>query len=108
MPSLQIQAQDPSTQLERWNHAVELLGGQRATARLLGCSERTMRALCSGERQLHEGWLRDISAQLLQHAEACRLAERGLSPAFASNRVEGQRDEDGRRQRYQHVAARED
>lgn len=108
MPSPSIQAQDPSTQLERWNQAVDLLGGQRATARLLGCSERTMRALCSGERQLHEGWLRDISAQLLQHAEACRHAERGLSPAFASNRVDGQRDADGRRLRYQQAASQED
>ncbi|MED5545660.1 hypothetical protein [Novosphingobium decolorationis] len=78
-------AQDPSTQLDFWNQAVQLLGGQRPTARLLECSERTIRALCSGERQIHDGWLKDISAALLQHASACRAMERKLSPDFSGN-----------------------
>ncbi|MBT0666991.1 hypothetical protein HT136_01245 [Novosphingobium profundi] len=78
-------AQDPSTQLTYWNEAVQLLGGQRPAARTLGCNERTIRALCSGERNLHDGWLKDISSALLQHASACRNLERKLSPDFSGN-----------------------
>lgn len=94
-------AQDPSTQLDLWNEAVQMLGGQRPAARVLGCSERTVRGLCSGERPIHEGWLRDISIALLALAERARLVERKLSPAFVSNLVDGQAQEDGRRLRFQ-------
>lgn len=80
---------DPATQLEIFAHAVDLLGGQRATARALGIHERSVRALLAGPeaggRALHDGFLRDIAEALLDHAEACRLAERRLSPAFAAN-----------------------
>ena len=80
---------DPATQLEIFAHAVDLLGGQRATARALGIHERSVRALLAGPeaggRALHDGFLRDIAKALLAHAEACRLAERRLSPAFAAN-----------------------
>lgn len=81
---------DPKTQLEDFALAVELLGGQRATARALGIHERSVRALIAGPdqpfgRALHDGFLRDAAAALLAHAEACRALERRLSPAFAAN-----------------------
>jgi hypothetical protein len=76
---------DPDTQLAQFTRAVELLGGQRATARYLKVSERTIRFLLAGERALHDGWLRDVSAALIAHADECRQMERQLSPAFASN-----------------------
>lgn len=81
----------PESQLEWWNRAVELLGGKRATAAGLPINERTMRYLCAGELPLHEGHLRDIARLLLAHAEACRQAERALSPAFVSNLTGDQR-----------------
>lgn len=81
---------DPKTQLETFALAVELLGGQRATARALGIHERSVRALLAGPdeptgRALHDGVLQVIAEALIDHAEACRLAERRLSPAFAVN-----------------------
>lgn len=81
---------DPKTQLEDFALAVELLGGQRATARELGIHERSVRALLAGPeaphgRALHDGFLRNIAKALLAHAAACRSAERRLSPAFAAN-----------------------
>lgn len=75
----------PGFQRSDWLDAVELLGGQRAAARKLGIAERTMRALMSGERKIHDGFLADMSKALLDHAEACRRAERKLTPAFAAN-----------------------
>jgi hypothetical protein len=84
-------ATTPETQLARFRQAIELLGGQRATARVLGCNERTIRALWNGERPLHDGWLRDIAAALIAHADQCRALERQISPAFTGNLTEDQR-----------------
>lgn len=84
---------DPETQLARFRDAVGLLGGQRAAARMLGCNERTMRGLFSGERALHDGWLRDTAAALIAHADACRALERRISPAFVGNLTPDQRDQ---------------
>lgn len=87
---------DPITQLDDFRRAVELLGGQRAAARAMSDSsgismnERTMRSLCSGERNLHAGYLRDIARALIAHADACRIMERKLSPAFAANLTQTQ------------------
>lgn len=92
---------DPETQRHLFAQAVDMLGGQRPAARTIGCSERTIRSLISGERQLHSGFLRDAAAALIQHADACRKLERQISPAFAANMVEGQRDADGRYSRRQ-------
>lgn len=75
----------PGFQRHDWLAAVELLGGIRAAARALPCNERTMRALCSGERKLHDGYLADMSKALLAHAEACRFVEKKLTPAFTAN-----------------------
>ena len=77
--------------------AVALLGGQRVTARAIGCSERTLRDLCSGRRMVHDGFLRDAAAALVAHADRCRDVERRLNPLFAANRPAGLPRETGRR-----------
>lgn len=87
------------TQLEFFQLAVRALGGSRSAAEAISCSERMMTRLLSGQAKLHEGFLADISAALLRHAELCRHLERRLSPAFVSNLVDGQAQEDGRRKR---------
>lgn len=91
----------PETQLQLWNEAVQLLGGQRPVARALDCGERTIRALCSGERDLHSGWLEDISRLLIAHAEKCRRAERKLSPGFRANLTDDQAEAKPRRDWHQ-------
>lgn len=85
MPAKAPQARSPEMQLQFWIAAVQLLGGQRCVARLLNSDESTIRALCSGESALDEGWLRGISRALLAHAEHCRKLERKLDPAFLTN-----------------------
>ncbi len=80
----------PQEQLGLFARAVDALGGPRAVARTLSCSERTVSRLLSGEAALHEGWLRDISSALLEHANVCRKLERSLSPDFPSNLLAGQ------------------
>lgn len=67
---------DPNLKL--FNEAVQLLGGQRAAARYLKISERSVRFVLAGERELHDGFLREIAAALVEHAEKCRAAERTL------------------------------
>lgn len=90
---------DFDEQRARFNLAVNALGGQRATADMLNCSERTVRDLVSGKRAIHTGFLRDISAALVRHAEMCRQLERHLTPELRKNLTEAQRTEssDGRR-----------
>lgn len=91
----------PENQIELFSQAVEALGGARSASRLLGCSEKTVGRIMSGQVTLHEGYLKDIAAALIQHADHCRKLERRLSPAFPSNLVQGQAQPDGRRTRYQ-------
>ena len=55
---------DPDEQREIFIQATELLGGLRATGRILGIGERTMRGFKTGEYALHDGHLRDIAAAL--------------------------------------------
>ena len=83
---------DQQAQLEYFRQAVDLLGGQRPTARAIGVAERTIRALLSGERQLHPGFLQDAATALLEHAEQCRKLERLISPAFSGNLTAEQRE----------------
>ncbi|WP_343612870.1 hypothetical protein [Novosphingobium sp.] len=80
----------PVEQIERFALAVELLGGPHAAARTLGLSEAEIDDLCIGRRALHIDLLQAISRALLLHAEACRLMERRLSPAFHDNILPGQ------------------
>jgi hypothetical protein len=49
---------DPQQQLIRFREGVELLGGQRATARALGVNERTIRALYGAERPCTSAFFR--------------------------------------------------
>lgn len=76
---------DQQTQLEYFARAVALLGGNSATARALGMNERSVRYLLDGTRRLHTGVLEDMAKALIAHADECRMLERKLSPAFASN-----------------------
>ena len=92
-------AQQPETQRALFNRAVTALGGKRETARSLGIGERTIRALCSGERNIHDGFLRDIARMLLTRSDECRRLERLLSPAFSGNLTERQQQRPGRRRR---------
>jgi hypothetical protein len=83
---------DPATQHQRFLAAIDLLGGQRATARAIGINDRTLRALIAGEKNLHQGYLQDIATALQHHADACREAERQLSPLFTANLTQHQQD----------------
>lgn len=87
---------DPANQLERFTLAVQLLGGQRAVASYLGVNERHVRYLLSGERDLHDGILRDVAAALVAHADACRTLERRIFPAFSGNLTQRQADRKGK------------
>ena len=87
---------DPDTQLDRFCRAVDLLGGQRATARYLGINERQIRFLIAGDRPLHDGFLRDTAKALIAHADACRKLERLISPAFVGNLTADQAERQGR------------
>jgi DNA-binding transcriptional regulator YdaS (Cro superfamily) len=80
----------PVEQIERFTIAVELLGGQHNAARILQISDRMVSDLCNGQRPLDIGFLRNISRALIMHADACRLMERRLSPAFLDNVLPGQ------------------
>lgn len=76
---------DPDSQLGRFRDAVQLLGGVRSAARELDVADRTIYALIYGKRALHDGFLRDMAAALIRHADKCRALERQLSPAFVGN-----------------------
>lgn len=84
------------TQLQLFNQACDLLGGNRATAQLLGINERNVRYLRAGDRKLHDGYLRDVSAALIKHAQQCRELERQLSPAFSNNLTQRQAERAGK------------
>lgn len=81
---------DNDTQRDLFSRAVQLLGGQQATAAALGINDRSVRMLLQGERRLHPGILEDLCKALIAHADECRRIERKLSPAFASNRTDEQ------------------
>jgi hypothetical protein len=76
---------DPDSQLGRFRRAVELIGGVRTAARELDVSDRTIYGLIYAKRPLHDGFLRDMAAALIRHADECRTLERQLSPAFIGN-----------------------
>lgn len=82
-------------QLALFTQAVEALGGQRVTARVLGLEERDLRSRLSGEAALDPAILRDISRALIEHADRCRKLERKLSPAFSENLTESQAERFG-------------
>lgn len=81
----QLPHTDPDSQLARFRKAVQLIGGTRAAARELGVSDRTIYGLIYAKRDLHDGFLRDMAAALIRHADDCRALERKISPAFVGN-----------------------
>ena len=87
---------DPDEQREIFIRATELLGGLRATGRILGIGERTMRGFKTGEYALHDRHLRDVSAALIALAVQCREVERQLNPGFSGNLTAHQRDRMGK------------
>lgn len=91
---------DPDSQLARFTEAVQLLGGVRSAARALDCNDRTMYALIYGKRELHDGWLRDMAAALIKHADACRAIERKISPAFVGNLTTAQQTDKPHHNRF--------
>ncbi len=82
--------------VELFAQAVDLLGGQRATADYLGVSDRTVRALLNPDgkngRKLHDGFLRDTAAALVQHAEKCRKLEPYLFGFAIKSAKQGEKD----------------
>lgn len=91
---------DPDSQLAHFRAAVQLLGGVRSAARELGCNDRTLYALIYGNRDLHDGWLRDMAEALIKHADACRALERKISPAFVGNLTTAQQTEKPHHNRF--------
>lgn len=85
------------TQHAHFVEAVQLLGGERSAAHVLRVSDRTVRRLIAGDSPIHDGFLRDMAAALLAHADACRALEKQINPLFSANLVNGQAREDGRR-----------
>lgn len=77
-------------QLALWNTGVDLLGGEAAAARVLGCEVAVVAALRAGELDLQEEQLRAVSQALLHHADRCRKLERQLSPDFSGNLTRSQ------------------
>lgn len=76
----------PDTEkLELIRQACRLLGTKERAASILGMTDRSLRYLLAGEREIHTGLLEDISKALIDHADRCRALERQLNPAFASN-----------------------
>jgi DNA-binding transcriptional regulator YdaS (Cro superfamily) len=77
--------------------AIELLGGQRATARLLGITERSMRNLVNGSNPIHMGFIGDITEALRDHARACNDLAKATDPLFTANLIPGERPPVARR-----------
>lgn len=75
------------TRLANFIRAVDLLGGQRATAQILGIAERTMRDLVSDRRHIHDGFMADITSALYDRERTCRELARATDPLFSANRV---------------------
>ena len=71
--------------LELFSQACDLIGGREVAARALRISDRSLRYLLAGQRQLHTGLLEDMGRALIDHANLCRGLERQLNPGFAKN-----------------------
>jgi hypothetical protein len=83
---------DPQQQLTYFRQAVDILGGQNETARLLPMGNRNMRKFYAGQLRLHVDILAEMSRLLLERAAAIHDIERRLSPAFRDSLTEPQRD----------------
>lgn len=85
-----VKSANPQAQIDLFKHACKLIGSHREIADRLGCGHRTIAALCAGEREIHAGWLEDISRLLIEKADECRRVERQLMPGFRANLTEAQ------------------
>lgn len=82
---------DAETQRRNFVRAVGLLGGPQAAAKATSIPVSRITALLGGTEPLHAGILEAVARALIAHADACRVLERALSPAFADNLTEAQR-----------------
>jgi hypothetical protein len=90
---------DPKTEDQRhadFVRAVELLGGQHVAVDYLDISPRNMRYLIARERNLHSGYMRDITTALRDHARKCTELARRTDPLFTANRTASERMEKAR------------
>lgn len=76
---------DQQQRREHFLMAVELLGGQRPTARILKITDRAVRNLCSGATEIRAGFMRDITDALDKRARACVALARITDPLFTAN-----------------------
>lgn len=76
---------EQSQRRQQFITACDLLGGQRAVARILDVSDRTVRNLCSGNGQIKLGFMRDLTTALEAHARACQRLARSTDPLFSAN-----------------------
>lgn len=53
--------------------AADMLGGQRALAKVLNVSERSVRAWLAGDRSIGDGVLGETAAAVARHADACLI-----------------------------------
>jgi hypothetical protein len=83
---------NPVIQLDDFRKAIRLLGGGRATADALGVSDRHIRHVLAGKRELHAGILADLDDALARRANDCRDLRRRLSPVFERNLTPEQRE----------------
>lgn len=83
---------DAETQRRNFVRAVGLLGGPQATGQAIGLEQQRIAALLGGTEPLHAGILEAVARALIAHADACRVLERAISPAFADNLTDAQRN----------------
>ena len=76
---------DQEQRRKDFNEATELLGGQRAVARILDVTDRTVRNLCSGKSDIKIGFMREITNALEKRARACTRVSRRTDPLFSTN-----------------------
>lgn len=98
---------DPETQRSLFAQAVQALGGTTTAAAAIGVGTRTLERINAGTHQAHDGIMADLAKALLERAELCRALEKQINPMFAANRVDGQRAQDGRRDRRQRASETE-
>jgi DNA-binding transcriptional regulator YdaS (Cro superfamily) len=76
---------DQETRRQHFNEATELLGGQRAVARILRITDRSVRNLCSGKTDIKIAFMREITTALEARARACARVSRATDPLFSAN-----------------------
>lgn len=81
---------DPGQRRQQFIAACDLLGGQRAVARILAVTDRTVRNLCSGQAHIKIGFMRDLTTALEAHARACQRLARDTDPLFNANLTEAE------------------